>query len=402
VSPAFAFPSLASATRRQQTTKRESGSMRHRWLLILLLTASVTGCNNVTKVDTTPQPKVSGETVIFPAGSPQLASLVLEPVIERQALPSNLNGKLTWNEDKTVRIYTPFAGRVARILVQPGDRVKQGQTLAIIASPDFGQAQSEARRARSDYSLAQQNLTRIKDLNEHGVVAGKDLYAAEADYARAQAEMQRTQLRLQSYGGGSEIDQTYALRSPIPGVVVEKSINPGQELRPDQAGNAPALFVITDPSSLWAVLDASEKDLAQLTLGKRIAIRTPSYRGEDFIARIASISDFLDPATRTLKVRATLDNSHRKFKGEMFVTAEIPQDGPAQLQIPAKAMFFQGGKNFVFVEQEAGSFTRQQVSPGDASDGNIAILAGLQPGQKVVADGALLLQLMLQPARVVK
>jgi cobalt-zinc-cadmium efflux system membrane fusion protein len=375
--------------------------MRFACFAALLAVIVASGCDNAAKTQGPPLPKVDGESIVFPQGSPQLASLASEAAVERKAAASTLNGRLTWNEDKTVRIYTPFAGRVSRILVQPGDKVKQGQTLAVIASPDFGQAQAEARRAQGDFALAQQNIARIKDLHQHGVAAAKDLNTAEADYARAESELQRTQARLKLYGGGSDIDQTYALKSPLAGVVVEKTINPGQELRPDQMGSAPALFVITEPAYLWVLLDATEKDLPRLKLGKLIKIRVPAYPDTAFEAKITTVSDFLDPTTRTIKVRASLDNAQRVLKGEMFVTAAVNGDAGTVLQVPTRAMFFQGGRHFVFVDSGDGRFVRREVKVGDSSDGNITILSGLQSGQKVVSEGALLLQQMLQPRRVV-
>jgi cobalt-zinc-cadmium efflux system membrane fusion protein len=375
--------------------------MRFACLAALLAVIVASGCDNVAKTSGPPLPKVDGEAVVFPQGSPQLTSLASEAAVERKAVASTLNGKLTWNEDKTVRIYTPFAGRVSRILVQPGDQVKEGQTLAVIASPDFGQAQAEARRAQGDFALAQQNIARIKDLYQHGVAAAKDLNTAEADYARAESELQRTHARLKLYGGGSDIDQTYALKSPLAGVVVEKTINPGQELRPDQMGSAPALFVITQPAYLWVLLDATEKDLPRLKLGKLIKIHVPAYPDTAFEAKITTVSDFLDPTTHTIKVRATLDNAQRVLKGEMFVIAAINGDAGVVLQVPTRAVFFQGGRHFVFVDSGEGRFVRQEVKVGDSSDGNVTILSGLQSGQKVVSEGALLLQQMLQPRRVV-
>jgi cobalt-zinc-cadmium efflux system membrane fusion protein len=375
--------------------------MRFTCFAALLAVIVASGCDNAAKTQGPPLPKVDGESVVFPQGSPQLASLASEAAVERKAAASTLNGRLTWNEDKTVRIFTPFAGRVSRILVQPGDKVKQGQTLAVIASPDFGQAQAEARRAQGDFALAQQNIARIKDLHQHGVAAAKDLNTAEADFARAESELQRTQARLKLYGGGSDIDQTYALKSPLAGVVVEKTINPGQELRPDQMGSAPALFVITDPAYLWVVLDATEKDLPRLKLGKRIVIRVPAYPDTAFEAKITTVSDFLDPTTRTIKVRASLDNAQRVLKGEMFVTAAVNGDAGTVLQVPTRAVFFQGGRHFVFVDSGDDRFVRREVKVGDASNGNVTILSGLQSGQKVVSEGALLLQQMLQPRRVV-
>lgn len=377
--------------------------MHFSYIAVMVVAIAVTACDNTTKNQEPPRPKVEGETVNFPQGSPQLASLVSEAAVEREAAAPTLNGRLSWNEDKTVRIYTPFAGRVSHILVQPGDKVQAGQTLAVIASPDFGQAQADARRAHGDYALAQQNLARVKDLHEHGVAAAKDLNAADADYARAESELQRTQARLKLYGGGSQVDQTYGLKSPIGGVVVERNINPGQELRPDQMGaGVPALFVITDPAYLWVLLDAAEKDLPELKIGRTIKIRVPVYPDIKFDAKVAAVADFLDPVTRTIKVRATLDNSKRQLKGEMFVTAALGNDNSNVLQVPSRAVFFQGGKHFVFVDDGKGTYLREEVKTGDAYEGNITITSGLQPGQKVVSEGALLLQQMLQPRRVVK
>ncbi len=377
--------------------------MRLSILAAILWAGLIAGCDKVEKTQGPPQPKVDGESVVFAPGSPQLSSLVSEEAIERPAAAASLNGRLAWNEDKTVRIFTPLAGRVERIAVQPGDRVQQGQTLAIIASPDLGQAQADARRAQGEYALAEQNLARVRELHQFGVAAAKDFYTAQADFARAESELKRTQARLKLYGGGAQVDQSYALKSPLTGVVVEKSINPGQELRPDQMGaGAPAQFVITDPAYLWVLLDASEKDLPHMKAGRMLKVQVPAYPDKLFEARVAAIADFLDPATRTIKVRATLDNSKRLLKSEMFVTATVNDNAAKILQVPARAVFFQGGGNFVFADDGKGGYTRRKVETGDVFDGNIAITAGVTPGQKVVTDGALLLQQMLQPRRVVK
>lgn len=361
------------------------------------------GCSESPKPEAAAPAVIEGETITFQKGSPQLASLVLEAAEERPSAAVRLNGRLSWNEDRTVRIFTPFAGRVSSILVQPGDSVKQGQTLAVIASPDFGQAQADARRAQGEFALAQQNLARLRDLHQHGVAAAKDLNAAEAEFARAESELKRTEARLKMYGGGSEVDQTYALKSPLAGVVVEKNINPGQELRPDQmTSNAPALFVITNPSSLWLLLDATEKDLASLAVGSIVKVRVPAYPEGDFSAKIVAIADFLDPVTRAIRVRAVVDNTARKLKGEMFVTAEAKSSRASVIKVPARAAIFQGGRHFVFVEEGEGRFVRREVATGETDDGYVTVESGLAVGQKVVAEGALLLQQILAPRRVVK
>ena len=369
----------------------------------MLAAALAAGCG-ARAPEAVPGPKIDGDAIVFPQGSDMLAKLGSVAVSRSPAPGFHLNGRLTWNEDRTVRIYTPFAGRVVRILVQPGDRVKQGQTLAVIASPDFGQAQADARRAESDFRLAQRSLARVQELEQNGVAPRKDLQSAEADFTRAQAELARTRERLRLYGyRGDGVDQAYTLTSPNTGVVVEKNINPGQELRPDQMlANAPALFVVTNPNYLWALLDATERDLRAVTVGQTITVSTPVYPDEDFTAEVKAVSDFLDPNTRTLKVRADLDNAHRRLKAEMFVTAELRGKQTAQLLVPSSAVFFQGGKRYAFVDGGGGRFTRREVVTGGEIQGSVEIVSGLDDTEKVVTEGTLMLQQMLAPRRVQK
>jgi cobalt-zinc-cadmium efflux system membrane fusion protein len=372
-------------------------------LSIIYLYIFLSACGKAPEAPPSAEPRTEGESIIFPGDAPQIKSIGAQVINMQPVPPTHLNGRVTWNEDKTVRVFTPFAGRVERILVQPGDTIRKGQALAVISSPDFGQAQSDARRAESDFALAGKNLARLRELEQNGVAAGKDVQAAEADHGRTAAELERTRRRLSLYGGGPGIDQAYTLSSPIAGVVVEKNINPGQELRPDQLiSNAPPLFVITDPATLWVQIDAAERDLALLKRGKVIQIRTPAYADASFPAEVSSVADFLDPATRTIKARATLENKERKLKGEMYVTAEIDSGGEMELLVPSKAMYFQSEKNFVFIDEGNGKFTRRPVKAGDIRDSRTEILDGLKAGEKVVVDGALMLQQMLQPRRVQK
>lgn len=371
---------------------------------IIYLAFFLASCSKPPEPEPPPAARTEGESVLFPANAPQISSIKSQVITMVPVPATNLNGRVTWNEDKTVRMYTPFAGRVERILVQPGQAVAKGQALAVIASPDFGQAQSDARRAESDYALAEKNIARLRELEQNGVAARKDVHVAEADQARAAAELARSRRRLELYGGaGKGVDQTYTLTSPIAGVVVEKNINPGQELRPDQAiSNAPPLYTITDPTTLWVLIDAAERDLPLLKRGKAITIRTPAYAEESFPAEVASVADFLDPTTRTIKARATLTNATRKLKGEMYVTAEVDTGTATELLVPSKAMYFQSEKNYVFIDEGKGKFTRRAVKAGDVRDNRTEILKGLNEGEKVVVDGSLMLQQMLQPRRVQK
>ena len=367
---------------------------------VLLLTA----CSDPPATPQNAAAVVENDIIHFPAGSSQLDSVRSQPMEMQATPPIRLNGRLAWNEEQTVRVFTPFAGRVERILVQTGQTVVRGQALAVIASPDFGQAQAEARRAESDHALAGKNLARMRELEQHGVAARKDLQAAEAEAVRSQAEYDRTLARLKLYGNGHHaIDQSYTLTSPIGGTVVERNINPGQELRPDQmVANSPPLFLVTNPATLWAIFDASERDLSMLNVGKRIQVSTPAYRDERYLARVEAIADFLDPATRTLKIRTRMDNPGRKLKAEMFVTADVASDGDQELLVPTRAVYFQGERHFLFIELGEGRYQRRQVRIGDVRGEQIEILSGLQERERVVVEGSLMLQQVMTPRRVQK
>ena len=362
-------------------------------VLALAMAAFVPACGDGDAKSDVARPRLENGSIVFPQDSPQLGSFATEPVKESAPQQLRLPGRLVWDENRTVRLFPAFAGRVIHILVKAGDRVKSGQTLAMLASPDFGQTQADARRARSDFALAEKNLNRLRELYAAGVSSSKDLITAEADYARAEAELARASGKVRLYGGGGEsVDQNFALASPIDGIVVERNINPGQELRPDlQLANSPAMFVITDPSRLWVQLDATESQLASLKRGQTVRLRSSAWPEESFEANVETISDFIDPASRTIKVRGAVVNRDKKLKGEMFVTAELPDVPRAGLQLPERALVLSGGSYYVFIEESPGRFAWSEVKIEGVRDGVAGVVSGVNFGQKVVVEGTLLL-----------
>ena len=362
---------------------------------------AIAGCSKPEEPPPQPAPKVEGEAIIFPADSPQVKALTAEPAATRPAPPRTVNGRLVWDEDTTVRIFSPFAGSVQKILVRSGDRVTSGQALAILASPDFGQAQADTSSAESAFQLAEKNLGRTRELVDNGVAPGKELNAAEAEFSHAQAELARARARTRLYGGSRTINQQFTLKTPVAGVVVERNINPGQELRPDQnAQGANALFVVTNPRALWAILDVQEEDLPRIGIGETVAVRSPAYPEERFDAKITAVADFLDPVSRTIKVRTTLDNTHLKLKAEMFVIAELSGSAAPQILVPTRAVFFANARHYAFTDDGNGRYTRHEVKIGDTDRDQVRVISGLAEGQRVVVDGALALQQIVAPRRV--
>jgi cobalt-zinc-cadmium efflux system membrane fusion protein len=360
------------------------------------------GCHRETSPENSDDPKVTGAQISFPADSPQLASLELAPVESLAPASTQLSGRLTWNDDVTVRIFTPFAGRVRKITADIGQTVEKNSALAEVESPDFGQAQADARKAEGDLKLAERSLAREQELFAHGAAAQKDLEAAEDAQVQAAAERARAVSKIAAYGATVDSpDEIFVLQTPLAGTVVDKRINPGQEIRPDQMlANIPEvtdpLFVVSDPTRLWIQIDATEVDVPRLQPGCEFTFTSRAFPDETFTGRVDKVSEFIDPNTRTIKVRGSVDNPRRLLKAEMFVNVILPGGEAHGLSVPAAAVFLKGDNHFVFVQTKPGEFTRQEVAIGSEQEGRVLVLSGLQAGQQVVTDGCIFLQQLME------
>lgn len=367
----------------------------------LALLAFMAGCRRSAAPDPPPDPKVEGERIVFPSRAPQLASLTVERVTGASAGSLALPGRLLWNDDATVRVFTPFAGRVRRVLADVGQTVRAGAPLAEVDSPDFAQAQADARSAESGLRLADSNLARLRDLFDHGAAARKDVEAAEADEARAASQRAQAAARLASCGADADtVSGRFLLRSPIAGTIVERTLNPGQEIRPDQmlANAAPLfapLFVVSDPSRLWIQVDAPEGELASLQPGTTFRFSCAAFPDRWFTGRMDLVSEAIDPTTHTLHARGSVANPGRLLKAEMFVSVVVMGAAARGTSVPARAVVLVGERHFVFVEEAPGAFRRREVRVGSERDADVLVTAGVRPGERVVTDGSVLLEHLL-------
>ena len=381
-----------------------------------------------------PQPTVNGSDVVFATNAPQLDSITVEMAQPRTVAIKHVTGRLYWNDNTTVRIFAPVLGRVTKVLVDIGDPVSVNTPLAELDSPDYAQALANARTAVGNLMAADKQLQRTKALLAHGAYAQKDLESAEAAYIAALAERDRAKAVLLNYGGGDQIyseleralsidrseaaaqnyagtndalKSRYVIRSPLAGVLVDKTINPGQEIRPDMelASFQPMvtpLFTVSDPTKLWLQVDVAETDLPSLETGQPLRIHSAAYPDKVFNGAVDKISDALDPNTRTLQVRGVVANPDNLLKAEMYVTVDVVQAADkladAGVEIPASAVFMIDNDYYLFVETDPGHFHRQQVKVGTEADGEIPVFAGITAGQNIVTEGALLLQSIVNPA----
>lgn len=326
----------------------------------------------------------------YPADAPQLAALKIK-VAEELPVPlaEPLNGRIAYNENFTARVSSPIAGRVVSLRLQAGDAVKAGDTLLALDSPELALAVSDLNKAQADETRKRLAFERAQKLHSGEVLPRKDYETAEADLVQARAETQRARLRLRNLVPGGGAGERFVLRSPIGGIVSERKANPGMEVRPDLPD---PLYVITDPTRLWAMIDLPERNLSKVAPGHPVAVEVDAWPGERFAGVIEKIGETVDPATRRIQVRCDLPNPARKLKPEMYARVTLLADeNQRALRVPNGALITEGLYNYLFVEKSAGVFEKRRVTLRLQDRDYSYVASGLNPGERVVASGALLL-----------
>ena len=381
--------------------------MKNTRLLIMLVVVTATAAYFIWHAYTPAQqlaatpPKPGDPNLLrYPAGAPQLASIRTAPV-QQVPLPlaEPLNGRVVYNEDATARISSPINGRVVAIKAQVGDRIRAGQTLLTLDSPDLGSAESDLEKAQADATVKHLALVRAQTLYQGEALARKDLEAAQADYAAARAEAQRARLHLRNLtpAGAGNQGESYAVRSPIAGVIVDRQVNPGMEVRPDLPN---PLFVVTDPSQLWVNVDLPENLLGKVTVGHPVSIEVDAYPGQLFSGHIEKIAPTLDPLTRRIILRCSVDDEAGRLKAEMFARVTLLAD-KRQLayRIPNAALVSDGLYSYVFVEQSPGVLRKHRVTLVAQDRDYSYSVDNLEAGERIVTSGALLLNSELSVAQ---
>src|SRR4030088_1637492 len=340
------------------------------------------------------------------------ASLTIEPVTERAFRAEHVTeGKVAVDEDRSTPVFSPYAGRVTKLLARPGDRVVQGQPLFVIEAADTVQAQNDfiaamtgLNKARSGLDLAQLQHKRAKDLLEGKTVTLKDYQQAEATLIQAQNDLRSTQTALEAarnklrilgfteeavsaFQEKGRINPETTIFSPINGTVVQRKIGPGQYVN---SGASDPVFVIGDLSTVWLTAFVRETDASNVSVGQEVAFNVLALQGRPLTARINYVSAAIDPATRRLLVRATIDNKDGRLKPEMFanVTIYSPGDHPA-VGVPKQALIYEGDQVRVWVAHEDKSIELRQIKTGLANGDLVEVDGNLKPGEQIVTKGSL-------------
>lgn len=339
------------------------------------------------------------KTAPVPAPSqPRVETAVVEFSPSHQALI--LSGKVAYGEDRYSKISSPLQGRVVEVRAHLGDRVKAGDVLLIVDSQDIAQAYSEYVKEDSDLQYATRAYELAKDLYENKAMPLKDLKQAENELVKARAEFRRAKERLLSLRVPADeltkpldkqkITSRFEMKSPLTGIVVERAVTPGQSVGGDPTQ---VLFTVADLDMLQVLADLYERDLALVREGQFAMVTVEAYPGVDFPATVAAIGDVVDPATRTIKVRAWVNNNPHKLKPEMFARLHLDVgDATPFIAVPREAVLESDGKQFVYVVEEPSRYVKREVKVSNISTDQVRVLEGLTRGQRIVIRGAVLIK----------
>lgn len=338
-----------------------------------------------------PAVQATGDTLKYPPDAPQLTFLRIKPVAAfPEPLVEPLNARIAYDDNHTARVYSPLAGRVVAIKAEAGQRVNKGDALLSIDSPDFAQASSDRVKADADLQRKQQDYERARKLLAIQAIARRDVEAAEDDLRQARAEASRARARLRNLSShATTTEGRFILRAPISGIVSERQVNAGSEVRPDASN---PLFVITEPQHLWVLVDLPERQLGKVRAGQPVLVEVDAYPGAVFHGKVTVIGEALDPVTRRIQVRCYLNDPGLELKPEMFARVTPIADQASDLpRIPNSALVTQGLYSYVFVELSPGVLQRRRVALATQDRDFSYVREGLKTGERIVTGGALLL-----------
>jgi cobalt-zinc-cadmium efflux system membrane fusion protein len=338
--------------------------------------------------------------------SSQLSAIKIEPVgtylfpVEVEAV-----GNISFADDLSVQVFPSYQGKIIQSLVELGEEVQNGQPLYTIDSPDLIQNESTLIGAAATLELTAKELDRARSLNGANGVSERELEQATSDQQTAEGSLRAARDAVRVFGKtDAEIDQMIAsrkidpvlvVRSPIAGQVTSFDGPPGLLVQP---GNPPAPYTVTKVSIKWMLADVVETDIPLFHLGQLVQVKVTAYADRVFQGKISKIYATVDPDTHRATIRSEITDPRNELRPGMLANFLIRVHDPVE----ATALAVNGvvreadGTMTAWVTSDRRHFVQRVVKTGLRKDGRVQILAGLQPGELAVSDGAVFLSNMLQ------
>jgi len=374
--------------------------MRNAWPLLLVLPA-LAGCHS----NNNASGMTSFSSQASPSATPQLFTIPSEQMSHVQLVTMTpapiantlrLTGAVAYNAFKTTPVITQVGGPVSRIMVVPGSHVQMNQPMLEVSSPDYAQLLDGYLKAADSFRLADKYYARAQDLYAHKAIAQQDLEQAESNRTQALADLNAAEQGMRILGIRNPADLAKAPSSaqipvlaPIAGEVVERLVSPGQVV---QAGQTQA-FTISDLSTVWVLANVYQADLEYVKSGEDVVVQTDAFP-ESFHGKISYVSPALDPNTRTLQARIVVDNPGEKLKRDMYCTVTVTAGVMKNALVVPNAAVLRDDNNqpFVYALMGTNQFGRRDVELGAMQASETQIVKGVSPGDKIVGNGSLFLQ----------
>lgn len=359
----------------------------------ILLLAACDQSDKAADAAKAPQDQTSQNQALVKPSAELLARLSFAKVEEvdwRTQL--KVSGSIELDEKRVARVGTTVSGRVTEIKVLRGDQVKKGDVLAMVHSPVLAEAQLTYLQAQSQYDLARKAAARAQLLFKEGVIAAAEQQRRESELVSNEAEWQAARDRMHILGmtdadikqleRSRKIQSVTSLRAPIDGVVIDRKVSQGQVLEP-----ADLAYTIADLAQIWVVGEVPERYSSEMYREKAVTVTIPALAGEERKTQLSYVADTVTPQTRTLRVRAVLDNQDGRLKPDMLATLIIEGKAKKRLAIPETAIVREENVDKVFIKVSADQFELITVKLGEEENGKRPVESGLKAGQEIVSDG---------------
>ena len=308
----------------------------------------------------------------------------VERVVENEVI---LTGKVTFNENKVARVFPLAGGFVNELNAEIGDLVTKGQNLALIRSPEIAGFIQENEAAQTKLQIAAKNASVTEELYRTGNASEVQLINDQEELERARSESQRAAEVLRLYGASDR--STYAIKSPMSGFVIQKNIALNMELRTEDIS---PVFIVGSMDEVWVMANLYESDISLIQVGYDVEITTIAYPDRIYKGKIDKIFNTLDPVSRVLRARITLQNKDNMLKPEMFSTIVVRYQGTEKrVAIPSQAIIFDKSKRFVMVYHADDNIETREVTIFKENEGIVYITSGVKAGDKVVVKYQLLI-----------
>lgn len=348
---------------------------------VLLLLAALAACQQDAQKDAAGQTAFAFTLSDTMAARCEFYEAQVEPVMTEL----RLFGKISADNNKIAQVYPIVGGSVQKINVELGDYVRRGDILAVMRSGEVAGFQKDRLTALNDVAIAEKNLQVARDMFSGKLLTEKEVIAAERELDKTRAELERVNelYSIYSLRDGS----IYNITAPMSGFVVAKDINQNEQLRSDRTE---PVFAIAEINEVWALANVNESDIAKIRLHIPAEVHTVSFPDDVYRGQVDKIYNTIDPETKAMKIRVKIPNPALKLKPEMNATVNLRfPEGSQLVAVPASALIFDRGKNWVMVYRDRSDIETRLVRLHSQVGDKAYLKAGLDIGEKVISKNGL-------------